>query len=804
MSQLTVGQVSGIINLWIIIVQLTLPLALVLILVGALENENNAVTWSVVGRMLQASMWPSILSADTAATHGVRKRVIFITRFSTLTVIILAITGVVTPLGLNKEETLSPTQPVPFKYLRDTSDFGQGTQSRSGYVFSRMCGRFTMDCPGISSGYTYSINETGEYIHGPVNGSIDINIPKNISEIFKSGTSGRGNLISGPFDAQHRLFRNVKDSDVRKKHNNSIPINRGKTHTEGVSALLQSVLLEDSLLLVEGLIVDAKNGGVGFRNHSAPPNLANGRTWEESLLWVEPVSQCVNNNLTIEFTIVEGEIDNVRLTDRGGWVNLVHDQPNFNRSNSQVDIQLWQRAYKGAWMTNVIGAWFHNVTRNTTSLGKSYSLMGKGHGLPTSSSQATTLSIGRINGDWIEGNLQGVSTLSNYTTAGIHCKGSGGANMANITNVAVRCTTIFGTAKRADGGDPGRMHDIRSNWTIPIYTCATAIKASVKVVTFTMNGTHRLENLRVGKIVPKNYSGISVKPVWAVEKTGMMIRDIEPFWGIVDPKYKNDPHLWTIQGEHLWLPSGGSGFYGLSPSSSPALLTVPSSALGELDTLRDYSGERNPSLLTKWRKLSAAESSAALILNLIWTDVVANNLVGTKGVPSAYGAPEGDEKHSTGMLSVKTYSERITYDFLFAIPAFVILAMWVASLVIAFQMLILSRVSLAVVRELINQTGTGRYVTNFLYPETCAESASTKDWVSVAGNKKIGLVSFSRDNSDEGETVGEEAGIMLEEAGDRGGMLKEKTGLRFREMGQDSPRALVGMVVRSGYSGGGE
>ncbi|KAG0637128.1 hypothetical protein HOY80DRAFT_890179 [Tuber brumale] len=767
MSHLTVGQVSGIINLWIIIVQLTLRLALVLILVAVLENENNAVTWSVVGRMLQASMWPSILSADTAATDGVRKRVIFITRLSTITVIILAIAGVVTPLGLNEEVTLSPTESVPFEYLRDTSVFGQGTQSRSGYVFSRMCGWHPIDCPGISSGYSYFTNETGEYTRTPVNGSIDTNIPQNISEIFKSGTNGHGNLISGPFDVQHRLFRSVKDSDVRKKWNDSIPINRGKVHTQGVSALLQSIILEDSFLLVEGLIVDAKNGGVGFRNHSAPPNLRYGGTWEESLLWVEPVSQCVNNNLTIEFTIVEKEIDNVLLTDRGGWVNLVHDRPKFNRENSQVDIELRQRAYKGAWSTNQIGAWFHNVTRNTTSMGKSYSLMGRGHRLPRGASQATAIRIGSMHADWIEGNLQGVDTKEDYRTARMICKGSGADDMANITNVAVRCSTIFGTAKRADGGDPGRMHDIGSNWTIPIYTCATAIKASVKVVTFTMNGTHKLENLRVDRVIPKNYSEISVMPVWAIENTGMMIRDIEPFWGIVDPKYKNDPHLWTIQREHLWLPSGGVGL--VSSLSSLGLLTVPGAALDGIHTMDDYSGERNFPLLTKWRKLSATQYSAALILNLIWTDMVVNNLVGTKSVTSTYGVAAGNQKASTGMFSVETYSKNITYDLRFAIPAFVILAMWVASLFIALLMLIASRVSLAVVRELINQTGTGRYVANFLYPETCVESTSTKDWVSVAGRKNIAFVSFSRENSDGGETVSEGAGIVPEEAGDTGG-----------------------------------
>ncbi|KAG0637132.1 hypothetical protein HOY80DRAFT_1085548 [Tuber brumale] len=440
-------------------------------------------------------------------------------------------------------------------------------------------------------------------------------------------------------------------------------------------------------------------------------------------------------------------------------------------------------------MTNQIGAWFHNVTREMTSMGKSYSLMGNGSGPLGRSPPATALRIQDIHADWIEGNLKGVDTRNNYSnagnppspppidvlltpTAGIQCKGSGPDDMANITNIAMRCSTIFGTAKRTDGGDPRRMHDIGSNWTMPIYTCATAIKASVKVVTFTMNGTHELENLLVGKVVPKNYSAISEMPVWAVENTGMTIRDIEPFWGIVDPKYKNDPHLRTIQREHLWLPCGGVGL--VDSPGSLGLLTVPGAALDEIYTKDDYTGERNFPLLTKWRNLTAAEGSASLIPNLIWTDIVANNLVGTKSVPSANGIAEENERHSAGMLSVETYSKIITYDFRFSIPAFVILTMWIASLFTAFLMLILSRVSLSVVLELINQTGTGRYVTNFLYPETCAASASTKVWVSVAGEKNILFVSFSRENSAGGEIVSEGAGIMAEEVGDTGGYRRGK------------------------------
>ncbi|KAG0637156.1 hypothetical protein HOY80DRAFT_1085670 [Tuber brumale] len=173
----------------------------------------------------------------------------------------------------------------------------------------------------------------------------------------------------------------------------------------------------------------------------------------------------------------------------------------------------------------------------------------------------------------------------------------------------------------------------------------------MKVVIFSINGTHTLENLRVDKVVPKHYSSVPGMPVWAVENTGMKIRDVKPIWGIVDPKYKDAPHLWTIQRENLWLPAGGFAiqFHSLS---SLGLLTVPSAALEEIHTMDYYSGKRNFFLLSKWRKLCPTEKSVGSILNLIWDDTVANNLVGTKSMSPAYGIAEGNKKPTAGMLTV--------------------------------------------------------------------------------------------------------------------------------------------------------
>ncbi|KAG0637153.1 hypothetical protein HOY80DRAFT_1085658 [Tuber brumale] len=191
------------------------------------------------------------------------------------------------------------------------------------------------------------------------------------------------------------------------------------------------------------------------------------------------------------------------------------------------------------------------------------------------------------------------------------------------------------------------------------------------------------------------------------------------------------------------------------------------------------------------------QDSAPLIPNLIWTNIAANSLVGTKSVFSAYSVGEGDKNPTDGMLAVDTYGKIITYDLLFAIPGLTILEMWVTSLFIALLMLVASRVSLAVVRELVNHASTGRLVTNLLYPKTCEQSAPTKAWVRDTGKKKIGIVGLPRENVDDGESVGGEAGAVVGQA-QEGSMQGGGTGLHFGDVQQDSAQTSVWMVFQRG------
>lgn len=134
-------------------------------------------------------------------------------------------------------------------------------------------------------------------------------------------------------------------------------------------------------------MVDMKNGGIGFRNHSAPVWQPYGSVWTEDLLFIEPETACVDTNITLDFSISGdssmGDIVDLVLTDRGGFVNINHTYPRWDRDSGQTHPDLWLRAYKAAWLNNAYTMAFMNVTNfrnettNTSAFAYLNSHMGK-------------------------------------------------------------------------------------------------------------------------------------------------------------------------------------------------------------------------------------------------------------------------------------------------------------------------------------------------------------------------------------------------------------------------------------------
>ena len=314
---------------------------------------------------------------------------------------------------------------------------------------------------------------------------------------------------------------------------------------------------------------------------------------------------------------------------------------------------------------------------------------------------------------------------------------------------------MVGAARRVDGG-PDRL-DPGSKWSAPLYSCATALKAYIMDVSFFINGTSSLANLQVESMKPRSYSSNMSVPLWAVEDTELNIADVAPFWAVVDEKYESWPHMWTLRKDHLYLPAGsGSLALVLSTISAvasayapeAALYAVYSEAASSLDhgVLPDYSGLTNYPLFPKWQDLSKSPDTASTIVNLIWTDIMANYVLGTKSTLNANSKFATRKVNSTGqdakgsMNRVLQSDRRVQYDLRYGIPGIVFLAFYAAVIVSALSFWITGRVRFQYLRTILNQTATGRIMTVERHGDAaCAPAVGTRKWIQVFGEEDIGI-----------------------------------------------------------------
>ena len=135
---LTVGQVSAVIAAFTTGLQIFLPTALALSLVGILRDDISAVSWSAVSTCLHGSHWATLLRADTSTSFAVERSVKYLLRLETLSILIITLASIITPLGLS--DTVQPDsflQDVSFPYIADVGPFGYGTPKRSNVGFNR-------------------------------------------------------------------------------------------------------------------------------------------------------------------------------------------------------------------------------------------------------------------------------------------------------------------------------------------------------------------------------------------------------------------------------------------------------------------------------------------------------------------------------------------------------------------------------------------------------------------------------------------------------------------------------------------
>jgi hypothetical protein len=257
---------------------------------------------------------------------------------------------------------------MPFSYVHDDSDIGRATAASGLYKPSRRCGFWIdINCPGSYGGYITFSNKTGYYADvapGFKDPYVDTSVASNITNAFTSATSDEGNTVASIFDIHYRSYYNYGNKTVPSEKSNQQWFDQGRPRTIGVTRFFDSMIMDNKLEAIEGLIVDTTNGGVGFRNHTLPPASPHGTTWSEDLLWLEPDVVCVNLNVSLDYTLpgpdqVEKSAINPRLTDNGGIANYKNGSAKLiNFRIGQSDPQLFQRAYLGAVATlvNVVTA----------------------------------------------------------------------------------------------------------------------------------------------------------------------------------------------------------------------------------------------------------------------------------------------------------------------------------------------------------------------------------------------------------------------------------------------------------------
>jgi hypothetical protein len=294
--------------------------------------------------------------------------------------VLIPIAATVTPLGLYQTiiASNSPT-PSEFHYIVDNSAFGHGIPPRVDLPWTRLCGaNQAYPCPNSFSNFTFFTNASGPFVNF---WNYDSSIPQYVMDAFESGLPGLSPSISSIFDIQSRSYSwsNVNPFSPFQ------PINI-TAYPVSIFRQVTSLIMQNGSTVVEGLVVDMLNGGIGFRNHSAPPVTPLGSLWSEDILFIEPESQCVDTNLTLDFMIpIETAstsstsgvlISNLVLTDRGGFANLSLTSPEWDLSDPQTNPELYQRAYSAAWINNAYSMLYMNVSNFSNTSGSKLSTLG--------------------------------------------------------------------------------------------------------------------------------------------------------------------------------------------------------------------------------------------------------------------------------------------------------------------------------------------------------------------------------------------------------------------------------------------
>ena len=319
------------------------------------------VSRSVVNRTIATTIWPHLLRADATKMRRTPLAIRLVSWVLTGSAFLLVVASVLAPLGLRDAISPHELRSVQFQYVPDRGPWGRVTMSRPDFKFTRLCEfGLIINCPGQYQGVYMNETEPGnwESVKTHPDSTINLTIPENYTAMFSSATSNLGDTVSGLFDIQYRRWSltrwGIQDY--------------GQPFVRGDSSWIQNLITQEKIVLVEGLVVDMRNNpGIGLRNHTVPMGLEHGGTWTEDLTWIEPVTECADTNLTIQYRD-ENSVDDVydnrtfSVVDRGAFNGLDVSTLESRVWIDNQTLNLFGRAHKAARMHNVIVASSLNVT----------------------------------------------------------------------------------------------------------------------------------------------------------------------------------------------------------------------------------------------------------------------------------------------------------------------------------------------------------------------------------------------------------------------------------------------------------
>jgi hypothetical protein len=332
------------------------------------------------------------------------------------------------------------------------------------------------------------------------------------------------------------------------------------------------------------------------------------------------------------------------------------------------------------------------------------------------------------------------------------CAGAGFADVANISNIYVSCGLLRGAPRRVDGG-PQSLFEHNSRWSSTLHSCAATVRATIKTVSFSVNGPDTsLARLVITNITEKAYETNADLPLWGVENSGLAMDGISLVWGLISSKYQSFPNVSFTRQRSLHL-LGYSGPLAQTFSPVPSAQNMPASdfPIAAMNTVFgandgrgvsdsswpfDLVGRASMSIFTRWQNLSQNAAGAGKIVNLMWTDLAASAVVGTKGV---LGHGNQGVANDTSTVLIRPYSHRIKYHLAFGIPAFILIILLGFATIFALVAAIFSWSSIAKVRLRLQQLSVGRVLTILLYPGYSTLTMPARDWSKGSGGKSIDL-----------------------------------------------------------------